>query len=124
MTISRETAINLVLALLLLAVPFIAMQLGKPFYVTLATRMAILGLAAIGLNIALGLGGLVSQLTPRLRSALFFHNWDPKELISQVGHAATAHMHTCVHSCACVFICMCPCMRKVERKAVHRKKMR
>ena len=60
MTISRETAINLVLALLLLAVPFIAMQLGKPFYVTLATRMAILGLAAIGLNIALGLGGLVS----------------------------------------------------------------
>ncbi|MFC3723668.1 branched-chain amino acid ABC transporter permease [Neoaquamicrobium sediminum] len=57
---SRETAINLVLALLLLAVPFIAMQLGKPFYVTLATRMAILGLAAIGLNIALGLGGLVS----------------------------------------------------------------
>lgn len=60
MSISRETAINLVLALLLLAVPFIAMQLGKPFYVTLATRMAILGLAAIGLNIALGLGGLVS----------------------------------------------------------------
>ncbi len=60
MTISRETAINLVLALLLLAVPFIAMQLGKPFYVTLATRMTILGLAAIGLNIALGLGGLVS----------------------------------------------------------------
>ena len=60
MTISRETAINVVLALLLLAVPFIAMQLGKPFYVTLATRMAILGLAAIGLNIALGLGGLVS----------------------------------------------------------------
>ncbi|MEX4006206.1 branched-chain amino acid ABC transporter permease [Neoaquamicrobium sediminum] len=57
---SRETAINVVLALLLLAVPFIAMQLGKPFYVTLATRMAILGLAAIGLNIALGLGGLVS----------------------------------------------------------------
>lgn len=60
MTISRETVINLALALLLLAIPFAAIQLGNPFYVTLATRMAILGLAAVGLNIALGLGGLVS----------------------------------------------------------------
>ncbi|MEO3386938.1 branched-chain amino acid ABC transporter permease [Mesorhizobium sp. CAU 1741] len=57
---SRETVINLVLALLLLAIPFAAIQFGNPFYVTLATRMAILGLAAVGLNIALGLGGLVS----------------------------------------------------------------
>ena len=60
MTISRETAINVTLALILLAMPFLALQLGKPFYVTLATRMAILGLAAVGLNLALGLGGLVS----------------------------------------------------------------
>jgi branched-chain amino acid transport system permease protein len=60
MTISRETAINVTLALILLAMPFVALQLGKPFYVTLATRMAILGLAAVGLNLALGLGGLVS----------------------------------------------------------------
>lgn len=60
MTISRETAINVTLALVLLAMPFVALQLGKPFYVTLATRMAILGLAAVGLNLALGLGGLVS----------------------------------------------------------------
>ncbi|AZO01217.1 branched-chain amino acid ABC transporter permease [Mesorhizobium sp. M9A.F.Ca.ET.002.03.1.2] len=57
---SRETAINVTLALILLAMPFLALQLGKPFYVTLATRMAILGLAAVGLNLALGLGGLVS----------------------------------------------------------------
>ncbi|TIO06008.1 branched-chain amino acid ABC transporter permease [Mesorhizobium sp.] len=57
---SRETAINVTLALVLLAMPFVALQLGKPFYVTLATRMAILGLAAVGLNLALGLGGLVS----------------------------------------------------------------
>ncbi|TKT82714.1 branched-chain amino acid ABC transporter permease [Aquamicrobium sp. LC103] len=60
MKLSRETTINIVLALLLLALPLVAMQIGKPFYVTLATRMAILGLAAVGLNIALGLGGLVS----------------------------------------------------------------
>ena len=57
---NRETIINTVLALLLLAVPNAADQLGEAFYVTLATRVAILGLAAVGLNVALGLGGLVS----------------------------------------------------------------
>src|SRR5690554_911367 len=60
MTVSRETIINIALSLLLLAIPYAALQFGNPFYVTLATRMAILGLAAVGLNIALGLGGLVS----------------------------------------------------------------
>ena len=33
---------------------------GEPFLVTLATRAAILALAGVGLNLALGLGGLVS----------------------------------------------------------------
>ena len=56
----REGTVNLVLALLLLALPFAAQMLGEPFYVTLATRMAILALAAAGLNLALGFGGLVS----------------------------------------------------------------
>ena len=60
MTFSRETLINLVLAALLLAMPFVALAMDEPFYVTLATRMAILALAAVGLNLALGLGGLVS----------------------------------------------------------------
>lgn len=60
MPISRETTISVALLLILLAVPLVAMQAGAPFYVTLATRMAILALAAVGLNIALGLGGLVS----------------------------------------------------------------
>jgi branched-chain amino acid transport system permease protein len=57
---TREFWINLVLALLLLAAPFIALAVGESFYVTLATRVAILALAAVGLNLALGLGGLVS----------------------------------------------------------------
>ena len=57
---TREFWINLVLALLLLAAPLIALALGESFYVTLATRVAILALAAVGLNLALGLGGLVS----------------------------------------------------------------
>lgn len=58
--LTRENLVNLALALLLLAVPLAANTLGEPFYVTLATRVAILALAATGLNIALGLGGLVS----------------------------------------------------------------
>lgn len=57
---SRETIVTAFLVLGLLAAPFVAQAIGEPFYITLATRMAILGLAATGLNIALGLGGLVS----------------------------------------------------------------
>ena len=60
MSPSRETVVSLVLVLALIAIPYAAIEAGKPFYVTLATRMAILALAAVGLNIALGLGGLVS----------------------------------------------------------------
>jgi branched-chain amino acid transport system permease protein len=56
----RETAFNAVLAVLLLAVPLAAYALDEPFYVALATRVAILALAAAGLNLALGFGGLVS----------------------------------------------------------------
>ena len=60
MTLSRETLINLILITLLAAVPFVALGVGQPFYITLATRIAILALAAVGLNLVLGLGGLVS----------------------------------------------------------------
>jgi branched-chain amino acid transport system permease protein len=56
----RETIFNAILAVLLLTLPFVAQMLDEPFYVTLATRMAILALAAAGLNLALGFGGLVS----------------------------------------------------------------
>ncbi len=58
--LTRENIVNLILAVLLLAVPLAASAFGEPFYVTLATRVAILALAATGLNLALGLGGLVS----------------------------------------------------------------
>jgi branched-chain amino acid transport system permease protein len=56
----RELIINGAIATLMLAVPVIASQTGQIFTVTLATRIVILALAATGLNIALGLGGLVS----------------------------------------------------------------
>ncbi len=56
----RETMINALLALGLLAVPLWALIADEPFYITLATRVAIFALAGVGLNIAIGLGGLVS----------------------------------------------------------------
>jgi branched-chain amino acid transport system permease protein len=58
--VNREAVFTIALVVLLLAAPLVADALGQPFYVTLATRVAILALAATGLNIALGLGGLVS----------------------------------------------------------------
>ncbi|WP_299394382.1 branched-chain amino acid ABC transporter permease [Pelagibius sp.] len=57
---SRETLVNAVLAGLLLAAPLVATLLDEPFYVSLASRVAILALAGVGLNLALGYGGMVS----------------------------------------------------------------
>ncbi len=45
---------------LLLAVPLVAQVVGEPFVITLATKVAIFALAGVGLNLALGFGGLVS----------------------------------------------------------------
>jgi branched-chain amino acid transport system permease protein len=58
--LSRETLVNALLALALLAAPIIAAALDEPFYVALASRVAILALAGVGLNLALGYGGMVS----------------------------------------------------------------
>jgi branched-chain amino acid transport system permease protein len=56
----RETGLNLLLFAMLPATAAIALMLDEPFIITLATKVAILALAGVGLNIALGLGGLVS----------------------------------------------------------------
>ncbi len=56
----REAILNLVLFLLLPVTAGVALLLDEPFIITLATKAAILALAGVGLNIALGLGGLVS----------------------------------------------------------------
>ena len=56
----REAWINLALLAALVSVPLIAQAMGKPFIVTLATKVAILALAGVGLNLALGLGGMIS----------------------------------------------------------------
>ncbi len=57
---TRSALINLVLFAMLPVTALIALALDEPFIITLATKAAILALAGVGLNIALGLGGLVS----------------------------------------------------------------
>lgn len=56
----RETWVGIILVLGLLAVPLWALAVDEPYTITLATRVVILALAGVGLNVALGLGGLVS----------------------------------------------------------------
>ena len=62
-----ERALNLAVLAGLVLVPLWAHLTDETFTITLATRVVILGLAAVGLNLALGLGGLVS-----LGHAVFF----------------------------------------------------
>ena len=63
----NERLINIAVLAALLVVPLWAMVADAPFTITLTTRVVILAIAAVGLNIALGIGGLVS-----LGHAVFF----------------------------------------------------
>ncbi len=56
----RESIVHPAVALVLLAVPLAGHVFGEPYLITLATRVAILGMAGVGLNLVLGYGGLVS----------------------------------------------------------------
>ena len=56
----RESQLNALVFAIFLAVPAWALWADEPFTITLMTRAAVFALAAVGLNIALGLGGLVS----------------------------------------------------------------
>lgn len=57
---SRETILNIVIFAALIATALVAQATGKGFVITLATKAAIFALAGVGLNLALGYGGLVS----------------------------------------------------------------
>jgi len=57
---NRETAVNMALLAALPTAVLWALLVDEPFTVTLATRITILAIAAVGLNLALGHGGLVS----------------------------------------------------------------
>jgi branched-chain amino acid transport system permease protein len=56
----RESLLNVALIGGLAIFAVTALLLDQPFLITLATKVAILALAGVGLNIALGLGGMVS----------------------------------------------------------------
>ncbi len=64
---NRETIFNGVFLLAFLGFALWAQVVEEPFYITLATRAAVFAVAGVGLNIALGQGGLVS-----LGHAIFF----------------------------------------------------
>lgn len=57
---SREATLNISIITAFVAVVLWAHISDEPFIITLATRAAILALAGVGLNLALGLGGMVS----------------------------------------------------------------
>jgi len=57
---NREALLNTAVLSGLVFFPLWAWMADEPFMITLATKAAILALAGVGLNIALGLGGLVS----------------------------------------------------------------
>lgn len=56
----NEKYLNAVMIVGLLALPLWAVVADQPFTITLVTRAVILALAAVGLNIILGIGGMVS----------------------------------------------------------------
>lgn len=58
--INRDTFVSLIIFLALVVVALAAQLAGEGFIVTLATKAAIFGLAGVGLNLALGYGGLIS----------------------------------------------------------------
>ena len=55
-----ERNINLFVLGLLVLIPAWAYVVDEPFTITLMTRAAIFALAAVGLNLILGIGGFVS----------------------------------------------------------------
>lgn len=59
-SLSREMLLTIVALAALLAAPLIAQAMDESYFITLASRVAILGLAGVGLNLALGYGGMVS----------------------------------------------------------------
>ena len=64
---TRETGLNAAALAVFVIIPLWALMSDEPFTITLMTRAVIFAIAAIGLNIALGIGGLVS-----LGHAVFF----------------------------------------------------
>ena len=56
----KERHLNIFVLGLLIFVPFFAYWNDQPFTITLMTRAVIFAIAAVGLNLALGIGGFIS----------------------------------------------------------------
>jgi len=57
---SRESCVNALLVLSVFLAAVIASHVGEVYYVNLASRITIVAMAAVGLNLVLGFGGLIS----------------------------------------------------------------
>ena len=60
MKVNRELFINAFFCLLVVIIPVLASQFDEPYMIAFSTKIAILAMAGVGLNIALGYGGLIS----------------------------------------------------------------
>ena len=58
--LKREYWVNIILVGALLCAPVLAALLDESYYVNLSSRVAIIAMAAVGLNLALGFGGMIS----------------------------------------------------------------
>ncbi len=58
--ISPRTLAATAILMALAIVPVVTALIGEPFYLTLVSRIMIFGLAALGLNLILGYGGMIS----------------------------------------------------------------
>lgn len=58
--VDRDLVLAIVLIVLLLAAPFVLSALGQAFWTGVLLRAMILGIAALSLNLIIGIGGLVS----------------------------------------------------------------
>lgn len=58
--LDRRGLVQITLIFLLLVIPVAAYFLGHLYYVNLASRVTIIAMAAVGLNLAIGYGGMVS----------------------------------------------------------------
>ncbi|HSV82535.1 MAG TPA: branched-chain amino acid ABC transporter permease [Ramlibacter sp.] len=91
--------VPLLLVAVLVLLPLVARHLEQNFYLVLATRFIVYAIAAIALNLALGLGGMVS-----FGHALFFGMGAYSVAIpAHFGMAnGWLHLSVCIASCAAV----------------------
>ncbi len=89
---NRERVILLATLAVLLVLPPVAKAAGETFYISLATRILIFGLAAASLDLILGFGGMVSfghaafvGIGAYVVGVLFFHQFEGSTLFGMAG---------------------------------------